>query len=155
MAKKYTLLEDLSPIVIQILSEELDPGAKSFINREKTVRSLVGGKPKGWYAGKLERETKRAQREIDRKYNLDKIRYIKQNVEHNQHIADLLNKAASIYSGGGSGGASSSSNPSKPPSSGIGKLLGLGAVGAGAGAYALRDKIAGLFAGHHDNDDEA
>jgi hypothetical protein len=34
--------------------------------------------------------------------------------------------------------------------------LGLGAAGAGAGAYALRDKIAGLFAGHHDdNDDEA
>jgi hypothetical protein len=154
MSEKHTLLEDLSPIVIQLLSEELDPGVKSFINREQTTRSLVGGKPSGYYAGKLEREIKRTQRETDRKYNLDKIRHIKQNVEYQQHMEDLLNKAARIYSGGG-GDASSSSNSSKPPHGGIGKLLGLGAIGAGAGAYALRDKIAGLFAGHHDDNDEA
>jgi hypothetical protein len=41
----------------------------------------------------------------------------------------------------------------KSSSGGIGKyLLGLGAAGAGAGAYTLRDKLAGLLTGHHDDE---
>jgi hypothetical protein len=100
MSEKHTLLEDLGPIVIQTLLEEIRPGARFFIGRAKNKRDSENNELKG----------------------------IRQIVK---------------------------GDDKKP--SGIGKyLLGLGVAGAGTGAYALRDKIAGLFAGHHDdNDDEA
>jgi hypothetical protein len=39
MSETHTLLEDLGPIVIQTLLEEISPGARYFITRERNKRN--------------------------------------------------------------------------------------------------------------------
>jgi hypothetical protein len=113
MSEKHTLLEDLSPIVIQTLLEALRPGAERFIKRAQTKHDSANDEFKN---------------------TRQMLKGIPQN-EYSNERRYLSPEARGIKSSSG----------------GIGKyLLGLGA--AGAGAYALRDKIAGLFAGNHDDE---
>jgi hypothetical protein len=63
----------------------------------------------------------------------------------------VFNKKPSNNSPGG--GSNLSSKPSRRSPGGIGKyLLGIGAAGVGEHIHSLRDKIAGLLAGHHDDE---
>jgi hypothetical protein len=135
MSETHTLLEDLGPIVIQTLLEELSPGAKHFIERERTNR-----RPK------MIKAVRKIVKDIPDKPT--------------RPIPPLKIDLTGIlpYKGtlpDNSSGGKASSPPAKPPRGGIGKyLMGLGAAGAaGAGAYSLRDQLgdAADDAGEHIN----
>jgi hypothetical protein len=162
MSESHTLLEDIGPIVIQMLLEELRPGAEYFIKRERENRHpkykrvvtkfVTKDKNKSGSSGGSPSNILALPASSNSPLLPAKIDIIKNN------------------SGGGGSGGGSSNTPPKPPRGGIGKyLLALGAAGAaGAGAYSLRDKIgdaadeagehinslrdklANIIAGHHD-----
>jgi hypothetical protein len=138
MSENHTLLEDLGPIVIQTLLEELSPGAKRFIERERTNRNPKYKRVVTKFVTKDKNKSGSS--------NTPALSSSKPPVKID--LTGILPKDNSSV-------VSSSSTPAKSPRGGIGKyLLGLGAAGAaGAGAYALRDKLgdAADEAGEHIN----
>jgi len=153
MLRKHTLLEDFNST--KLLSIPLISEAYPYVPFKSqapvygihhNTDSLSGGSSKPSIVSLRKRDTGGLSESI------------KHFINRGKHPTDDLKGIRQLMkeSPGESSNKPSPGKSSSKPSRGIGKyLLGLGIAGAGtgAGAYTLRDKIAGLLAGHDDEVD--